>query len=56
MSEDDKNNLDNRNINNDGFKQLLLAFLKVLGIFLAVVLLIVVVGFGLLVGFCALGR
>jgi hypothetical protein len=42
---------DNRNSSNDWLKQLL----KVLGIVIAIGLLIIVVGFGLLVGFCALG-
>jgi hypothetical protein len=51
MSEDNQNN-DNQNNNYDWLKQLL----KVLGIVIAVGLLIIVVGFGLLVGFCALGK
>jgi uncharacterized membrane protein len=45
MSEDNQNN------SYDWLKQLL----KVLGIVIAIGLLIIVVGFGLLVGFCALG-
>jgi len=50
MSDDNQNN---ENQHNDPvwWKQLL----KVLGIMIAVALLIIVVGFGLLVGFCALG-
>jgi hypothetical protein len=36
-------------------KNLLKQLLKVLGIIVAVVLLVIVIGFGLLVGFCALG-
>lgn len=34
--------------------ELLMQFLKILGITVAVLVLIVVIGFGLLVGFCAL--
>ena len=50
MSEDNQDN-ENQNDKHDWLKQLL----KVLGIMIAVALLIIVVGFGLLVGFCALG-
>ena len=51
MSEDNQDK-DNQNNNYDWLKQLL----KALGVMIAIVLLIIVVGFGLLVGFCALGR
>lgn len=51
MSEDNQDK-DNQNNNYDWLKQLL----KALGVVIAIVLLIIVVGFGLLVGFCALGR
>jgi hypothetical protein len=39
----------------DDSKKILLQILKAIGILIAVLLLLIVLGFGLLVGFCALG-
>ncbi len=63
MSEENNQNDNNRNDapnedpagNNRGSGgELLVQFLKVLGITVAVIVLLIVVAFGLLVGFCAL--
>jgi hypothetical protein len=45
---------DQNNQKNDDHKSGLRLFLKVIGITLVIMLAIVVIGFGLLVGFCAL--
>lgn len=58
MPEENINEPNQAGNENQGQKEtggdLLMQFLKVLGIMVAVIVLIIVVGFGLLVGFCAL--